>query len=245
MLVLHGALAWVLLALVWIGAAAGVSLSLSWVRAPRGLVVCCYLALGWAAVLALPQLVAALAPAPLLLIVGGGLLYSIGALVYTGRRPDPWPVTFGFHEVFHARWRGPTRWRSTARSGDPLTAALAWRSASSDQTREAPHFLLEESILLPALPEGDAANELAERVRADHRYLRDAARELSVLRGEPTVAILAGIGARLRTHVQLEERKLFPCLEGSLDAGPSNGSARSFARIGRGGGARPPRKPRT
>jgi hypothetical protein len=83
--------------------------------------------------------------------------------------------------------------------------------------QEAPHFLLEESILLPELPEGDAADELAERVRADHRYLRDAARELSVLRGEPTVALLAGIGARLRAHVQLEERKLFPCLEGSLD----------------------------
>jgi hemolysin III len=100
-LVLHGALAWVLLALVWIGATAGVSLSLSWIRAPRGLVVCCYLALGWAAVLAVPQLATAPAPAPLLLIVGGGLLYSIGALVYARRRPDPWPRTFGFHEVFH------------------------------------------------------------------------------------------------------------------------------------------------
>lgn len=101
-LVLKGTLAWALLAIAWAGAGAGVTFSLGWIAARRGVIVACYLALGWAALLAIPQLVAALSPAPLLLIVGGGLLYTLGALVYAARRPDPWPRTFGFHEVFHA-----------------------------------------------------------------------------------------------------------------------------------------------
>ena len=102
LLVLNGTLAWALLAIAWAGAAAGVTFSLGWITAPRRVIVACYLALGWAALTAVPRLVTLHAPAPLLLIVGGGLLYSIGALVYATRRPDPWPRTFGFHEVFHA-----------------------------------------------------------------------------------------------------------------------------------------------
>lgn len=101
-LVLNGMLAWVLLVLAWAGAAAGVTFSLGWITARRGVIVACYLALGWAALLAVPQMVSALTPTPLLLIVGGGLLYTIGALVYAVRWPNPWPRTFGFHEVFHA-----------------------------------------------------------------------------------------------------------------------------------------------
>lgn len=81
---------------------------------------------------------------------------------------------------------------------------------------EAQHFALEESILLPELPAGERERELAERVRADHAYLLDAARELSA-RPEASVASLTQVGARLRAHVQLEERELFPCLEVSLD----------------------------
>jgi hemolysin III len=51
---------------------------------------------------AMPQLVDRLAAAPLVLFVAGGVLYTVGAVVYATRRPDPWPRTFGFHEVFHA-----------------------------------------------------------------------------------------------------------------------------------------------
>ena len=51
--------------------------------------------------LAIPQLLRVLSPAPLVLLAGGGLLYSVGAVVYATQRPDPWPRTFGFHEVFH------------------------------------------------------------------------------------------------------------------------------------------------
>ena len=82
---------------------------------------------------------------------------------------------------------------------------------------EARHFALEESLLLPALPAGERARALAERVLADHRYLRDAARQLKLGCGQPSVDLLGSIGVRLRTHVQLEERELFPYLEESLD----------------------------
>jgi hemolysin III len=102
LIVLHGTLTWVILALAWCGAGAGVALSLGWIDASRWLTAASYLALGWIAVIIMPQLVAALQLTPLLLVAGAGLLYSLGALVYAVQRPDPWPRTFGFHEIFHA-----------------------------------------------------------------------------------------------------------------------------------------------
>jgi hemolysin III len=102
LIVLHGVLAWVILTLAWTGAGAGVALSLGWIDTPRRLTAGSYLALGWIAVIATPQLIARLQLTPLLLVTGGGLLYSLGALVYMLQRPNPWPRTFGFHEIFHA-----------------------------------------------------------------------------------------------------------------------------------------------
>jgi hemolysin III len=102
LVVLHGALAWVILAVTWTGAAAGVTFSLGWIEAPRPLIAASYLVLGWTAVIALPQLLDDLQPAPLVLFAAGGLLYSAGAIIYATQRPDPWPRTFGFHEIFHA-----------------------------------------------------------------------------------------------------------------------------------------------
>lgn len=61
-----------------------------------------YLALGWVALIAVPQLVGELDVAPLVLLAAGGIVYSIGAIVYARQRLDPWPDTFGFHEIFHA-----------------------------------------------------------------------------------------------------------------------------------------------
>jgi hemolysin III len=101
LLIMHGTLRWVILAAVWVGAVAGVVLSVAWISAPRVLSAVCYLALGWVAIAALPQLVERLDVAPLVLLCAGGLLYTLGAIVYATRRPDPWPRTFGFHEVFH------------------------------------------------------------------------------------------------------------------------------------------------
>jgi hemolysin III len=101
-ILLHGALAWMILVVAWAGAAAGVAFTLGWIEAPRTVVVASYLALGWLAVIALPQLLQLLGVVPLVLLSAGGLLYSAGAIVYATQRPDPWPRTFGFHEVFHA-----------------------------------------------------------------------------------------------------------------------------------------------
>jgi hemolysin III len=101
LLVLHGTLATVVLAVVWGGALGGIVLELIWTEAPRWLGGTVYLALGWVAVAAMPQLFARLGMAGGLLLVGGGLLYSAGAAVYALRRPDPRPAVFGYHEVFH------------------------------------------------------------------------------------------------------------------------------------------------
>ena len=101
LLVLEGTLATVVLALVWGGAVAGIVLELAWTTAPRWLGGTVYLALGWVAVVAMPQLFARLGVAGGLLIVAGGLVYSAGAAVYALRRPDPVPLVFGYHEVFH------------------------------------------------------------------------------------------------------------------------------------------------
>jgi hemolysin III len=102
LLVMHGTLRWVILVAVWTGAIIGVVLSVAWITAPRVLSAACYLALGWTAMFALPQMLDALDPAPLVLLGVGGLLYTAGAVVYATKRPNPWPNTFGFHEIFHA-----------------------------------------------------------------------------------------------------------------------------------------------
>lgn len=101
LLVLKGTLATVVLAVVWGGALAGIALEIAWTGAPKWLGGTVYLALGWVAVVAMPQLFARLGVAGGLLIVAGGLVYSAGAAVYALRRPDPAPAVFGYHEVFH------------------------------------------------------------------------------------------------------------------------------------------------
>jgi hemolysin III len=102
LLALHGPLSIVVLVLVWAGALAGVIFSVAWITAPRVLVAGSYLALGWVALIALPQLITGLPVIPLVLLALGGVLYSIGAAIYAKKRPDPWPRVFGFHELFHA-----------------------------------------------------------------------------------------------------------------------------------------------
>jgi hemolysin III len=102
LLVLEGSLRVVVLVGVWAGAVAGVAFSVAWISAPRALTAGTYLALGWFAVITIPQLVDRLPVVPLALLATGGVLYTLGALVYAAQRPNPWPQTFGFHEVFHA-----------------------------------------------------------------------------------------------------------------------------------------------
>ena len=93
---------WWLLGTVWTGALLGVALKMAWPHAPRWLGVPIYLALGWAAVFVLVDILQLVGVAVLVLMAVGGLLYSVGAIAYASKRPNPWPGTFGYHEVFHA-----------------------------------------------------------------------------------------------------------------------------------------------
>ncbi|WP_369056478.1 PAQR family membrane homeostasis protein TrhA [Kineococcus terrestris] len=91
-----------LLVLVWAGALAGVAFRVFWVGAPRWLYTPVYVALGWVAVGYLGDFARGGGTAVAVLVVVGGLLYTLGALAYATKRPDPSPRWFGFHEVFHA-----------------------------------------------------------------------------------------------------------------------------------------------
>jgi len=82
---------------------------------------------------------------------------------------------------------------------------------------ELTHFELEESLLLPELSEAEDDRQLAERVLADHEFFRETLRELREGIGVSDVTYLHGIGDRLRAHIRMEERELFPRLEESLD----------------------------
>lgn len=101
-LVIDGALGDVILAVVWIGAAAGIVLKLVWVDAPKWLTAVIYVALGWVAVAAMPDLLSDLGLTAAAMVALGGVLYTVGAVVYATQRPDPVPTVFGYHEVFHA-----------------------------------------------------------------------------------------------------------------------------------------------
>jgi hemolysin III len=101
MLVLHGPLATAILVAVWAGALFGVAFSLVWSSAPTWLHAGLYVLLGWVAVAALPQLGGAIGMGGLMLLCLGGVLYTLGAVIYAIKRPDPLPSVFGYHEVFH------------------------------------------------------------------------------------------------------------------------------------------------
>ncbi len=92
----------VLLSLVWSGALIGIGMRVFWLTAPRWVYVPCYLALGWAALFYLPDFARYGGVAVLVLIAAGGILYSVGAVVYALKRPNLSPRWFGFHELFHA-----------------------------------------------------------------------------------------------------------------------------------------------
>jgi len=84
---------------------------------------------------------------------------------------------------------------------------------------ELSHFALEESVLLPVVPGEDTGRALVERLLADHAYLRGAWQRLRDSHDPPDLEFLRAVGARLRDHVRMEERELFPYLEQSLDPG--------------------------
>ncbi len=86
---------------VWALAATAAIIRLTWLSAPERLVGAMFLGLGWAAAAAIPAVWVGAGVAPALLLVAGGVLYTLGAICYHCRRPDPAPSVFGYHEVFH------------------------------------------------------------------------------------------------------------------------------------------------
>jgi hemolysin III len=92
----------VLLVGVWTGALLGVGLKVAFPGSPRWIGVPLYIALGWAAVFVLPDILRHGGVTILVLLAAGGVIYSIGAFFYASKWPNPWPHTFGHHEFFHA-----------------------------------------------------------------------------------------------------------------------------------------------
>ena len=102
LLVLRGTLGVAILVGVWSAAVAGAVFKLVWIDAPGWLVAACYIVAGWVAVVAMPELAGRLGIAAVGALALGGIIYSIGAVVYVVRRPDPVPAVFGYHELFHS-----------------------------------------------------------------------------------------------------------------------------------------------
>lgn len=101
LLVLNGPLADAILIVVWIGAVVGSIVEMLWIDHPKWVGALIYLSLGWVAVAAFPQMAQTMGLVGILLVAGGGLLYTGGAVVYATQRPNPSPKVFGYHEIFH------------------------------------------------------------------------------------------------------------------------------------------------
>lgn len=102
LLALGGTWRLAVLSTVYFCAVVAIVFKFAWVDAPKWLAVGIGLALGWGALAVLPQLIDRLNPAAIVLLGVGGLVYTLGAIVYARRRPDPAPAVFGYHEIFHA-----------------------------------------------------------------------------------------------------------------------------------------------
>lgn len=102
LLVLHGLLATIVLLVIWLGGLLGIAINLAWTNTPRWVTAIIYVSLGWVGVISFPQMISRAGVLVATLVLIGGILYSLGAVVYARKRPDPVPHVFGYHEVFHA-----------------------------------------------------------------------------------------------------------------------------------------------
>src|SRR5436190_1563364 len=100
LLVLAGAWRWSVLGVVWAGALGAIALKVARPASPKWVPAAIGIGLGWVGVVAFPQL-AKIGAAGLTLVVAGGAFYTLGAVVYATRRPNPFPRVFGYHEIFH------------------------------------------------------------------------------------------------------------------------------------------------
>lgn len=101
LLPLRGPWGWSLFGAIWGCTVAGMTIKVLWLNAPRWLSTGVYLLMGWLAVIALAPLMQTASRISVAWLIGGGLLYSVGAVFYATRWPNPWPGKFGFHEIWH------------------------------------------------------------------------------------------------------------------------------------------------
>ena len=100
-LVFEGWLQVLVFVAVWAGAAFGIAFELARERLPKGWVTTVYITVGWVGLISLPAIWIELGVLGFALIVGGGILYTLGAVVHAAHWPDPAPMVFGYHEIFH------------------------------------------------------------------------------------------------------------------------------------------------
>ena len=98
---LYGLLGWIMLCIIWCMAIAGIFQALFWLHAPRWFTTSIYLFMGWMVIVAFYPLVQSLPFCGVIWFILGGLSYTIGAILYALKRPNPFPGIFGFHEIWH------------------------------------------------------------------------------------------------------------------------------------------------
>ena len=101
LLAFEGATPWIVLLFAWGGAVLGVGLNLRWIDGPRWLTAVAYIGVGWVGLIAIPQMISKVGVAGSVLVWVGGGLYTLGAVTYALKRPNPLPGWVGFHEIFH------------------------------------------------------------------------------------------------------------------------------------------------
>jgi hemolysin III len=102
LVVLRGSWRISILAVVWSGAGVAILVKFAWVNAPKWVAASIAIALGWVGGIVFPQIVGRIGVGGAMLLLVGGVGYTLGAIVYALKRPDPVPAVFGYHEIFHA-----------------------------------------------------------------------------------------------------------------------------------------------
>jgi hemolysin III len=92
---------WGLVAVIWALALTGIIVKLFVIHAPRWTTAGVYLVMGWLGVLGVREMVRQMPPSAIIWLALGGALFTVGAVIYVIKRPDPWPGVFGFHEIWH------------------------------------------------------------------------------------------------------------------------------------------------
>ncbi|QAR32562.1 hemolysin III family protein [Geovibrio thiophilus] len=98
---LRGGWGWTIFGIVWGFAVVGIFFKLFYIHAPRFLSTSIYLAMGWISIVAIYPIVKNIPTGGVIWLAAGGVLYSMGAVIYALKKPNPWPGVFGFHEIWH------------------------------------------------------------------------------------------------------------------------------------------------